>query len=80
MTDIGKITFQRESSSLVRLAYVLYVPSLRKNLVSTAVLEDHGYDVTFRKGKVFLKHIATGQVKQISVRVKNLYSLKVEDA
>ena len=34
----------------------------------------------FRKGKVFLKHIATGQVKRISSRFKNLYALMVEDA
>ena len=34
----------------------------------------------FRKGKVFLKHIATGQVKQIGVRVKNSYALEVKDA
>ena len=59
---------------------VLYVPGLRKNLVSIAMLEDHGYDVIFRKGKVFLKHIATGRVKQIGIRVKNMYALEVEDA
>ena len=58
----------------------MYVPGLKKNLVSIAVLEDPGYEVMFRKGKIFLKHIAAGQVNQISVRVKNLYSLKVEDA
>ena len=58
----------------------MYVPGLRKNLVSVAILEDLGYEGTFRKGKVFLKHIATGQVMQISSRVKNLYVLKVEDS
>ena len=34
----------------------------------------------FRKGKVFLKHIAMGQVKQIGSRVKNLHALKVKHA
>lgn len=43
-------------------------------------LEDHGYYVTFSKGKVFLRYIATGQVKQIGVRIKNLYALEVQDA
>ena len=80
MTNIGTITFQRESGSPLRLADVLYVPGLRKNLVSIAVLEDHGYEVIFRKGNYFLKHIAIGQVKKINVRVKNLYALEVEDA
>ena len=50
------------------------------NLVSVVVLEDSGYEVMFRKGNVFLKHIATGQLKQISARVKNLYALEVPDA
>lgn len=44
------------------------------------VLEDRGYDVIFSKGKVFLRHIATRQVKQIGVWVKNLYALKFKDA
>ena len=43
------------------------------------VLEERGYDVMFRKGMVFLKHIATRQVKLID-GVKNLYALEVEDA
>ena len=58
----------------------MYILGLKKNLVSVAVLEDHGYDVFFSKGKVFLRHIAIGQVKQIGVRVKNLYALEFQDA
>ena len=56
----------------------MYVPGLKKNLVSITVLEEHGYDVIFSKGKVFLRHIATRQVKRIGVRVKNIYKLEVE--
>jgi len=52
---------------------------LKKNLVFVSMLEDKGYDVIFSKGKVFLRHIATGQVKWIGVRVKNLYNFEVED-
>ena len=58
----------------------MYVPGLNNNLVFVAVLEDRGYEVMLRKRNFFLKHIATGKVKQISCRVKNLYALKVEDA
>jgi hypothetical protein len=79
MTRIGTVTFQRESGSPLRLKDVMFVPGLKKNLISVAVLEDHGYDVIFSKGKAFLRHIATGQVKQIGVHVKNLYKLDVED-
>ena len=49
MTDIGTITFQRDSGSPLKIADVLYVPGLRKNLVSVVVLEDRGYEVMFRK-------------------------------
>ena len=48
-TDIGTVTFQRECGFPTKLTDVLYVPGLRKNLVLVAVLEDHGYDVIFRK-------------------------------
>jgi len=44
------------------------------------MLEDKGYDVVFRKGKVFLGNNITRQVKQIGSRVKNLYALEVQDA
>ena len=58
---------------------VMYVPRLKKNLVSVLMLEDKGYDVIFSKGKVFLRHIATGQTKRVGIRVKNIYKLEVDD-
>ena len=59
MTSINTVTFQRESGSPLTLKYVMYVPGLKKNLVSVAMLEDHGYNVIFSKGKAFLRHITT---------------------
>jgi len=56
----------------------MFILGLKKNLNSVAVLEDRGYDVIFRKGKAFLRHISTRQVKHIRVHVKNLYKLDVE--
>ena len=61
------------------LKNVVHVPKLTKNLVSISILEDRGYDVIFSKGKVFLRHIATSQVKKIGIRVHNLYKIEVED-
>lgn len=78
-TNIDIVTFQREYGSPITLKDVMYVSGLKKNLVSCVMLVDHGYDVIFSKGKTFLCHIASGQVKQIGVRVKNLYKLDVED-
>jgi len=78
-TEIGIVTFKRELGSPLHLKDVMFVPGLKKHLISVEVLEDRGYDVIFNKGKAFLRHIATRQVKRIEVRVKNLYKLDVED-
>jgi len=77
---VGTIIFQREHGAHLTLTDVKYVPRLKRNLVSIVMLEDRGYDVVFSKGKVFLRHIITRQVKQIGSRVKNLYDLEVQDA
>jgi len=55
----GTVVFQREHGAPLTLTDVKYVPGLKKNLVSVAMLEDKGYDVVFSKGKVFLRHIDT---------------------
>jgi len=56
----------------------MYVLGLKKNLISISMLEDRDYYVSFSKGKVFLRHIATVQVKKIGIGVKNIYKLEVE--
>jgi hypothetical protein len=77
-TSIGTITFQRESGNPFKLKIFMHVPGLKKNLVSVAMLEDIGYDVVFSNGIAYLRHKATGQVKKIGIRVKNLYMLQVD--
>eukprot|EP00253_Pinus_taeda_P029923 PITA_29923 len=79
VTRLGMITFQREHRAPLILNNVIYAPGMKKNLVSISMLEDRGYDVTFSKGKAFLRHIATDQVKKIGIQVKNLYKLEVEE-
>ena len=78
VTNIGTITFQRESSKIILLKDVLHVPGLTKNFISVAMLEDKGYEVVFSEGKVFLRHKATGQVKKVGIQAKNLYRLEVD--
>ena len=80
VSGVGTVAFQREHGALITLTDVKHVPGLKKNLVSIAMMEDKGYNVVFSKGKVFLRHITTGQVKQIGSRVQYLYALKVQDA
>eukprot|EP00253_Pinus_taeda_P024009 PITA_24009 len=80
VSGVGTVAFQREHGASITLTDVKYVPGLKNNLLSIAMLEDKGYDVVFSKGKVFLRHITTGQVKQIGSRIQNLYALEVQDA
>jgi len=63
----GTVAFQREHGAPLTLTDVKCVPGLKKNLVLVAMLEEKGYDVVLSKGKVFLKHIATGQTKRIGI-------------
>ena len=69
-TCVGTITFQRELGNPLTLKYVMYVPGLKNNLVFFSMLGDDGCDVIFSEVKAFLHHKATGQVKNIGVRLK----------
>jgi len=42
-TSVGKVTFKKELGNPITLKYVMHVPVLKNNLVSIAILEDHGY-------------------------------------
>ena len=66
-TKISTITFQRELGKPFQLKDVMHAPSLKKNLVSVAMLEDRGYDVVFSDGKTFLRHKTMGQAKRIGI-------------
>jgi hypothetical protein len=50
----GTISFRRESLPPMILTEVLYVPGLKKNLVSVSTIEEKGYEVLFRDGQVLL--------------------------
>eukprot|EP00253_Pinus_taeda_P014192 PITA_14192 len=60
VSGVGMVSFQREHGALITLIDVKYVPGLKKNLVSIAMLEDKGYDAVFSKGKDFLRHTTKG--------------------
>ena len=59
--------FEREHGAPLTLSIVKYVPDLKKNLVFVSMLDDKCYDVVFSKGKVFVRHIITGQTKRIGI-------------
>ena len=73
----GTITFQRESMSPMNLRDVLFVPGLKKNLISVSMIEDRGLGVTFLDGnvRVFTKNVGPYSSYTIGVRCGKLYKL-----
>jgi hypothetical protein len=57
----GIVSCQRESGKPLWFADVLYVPGLTKNLISLSTLEDNGYEVSFCKGRVFIRPTGSSQ-------------------
>jgi hypothetical protein len=60
---VGSISFKLESGAMLHVDEVLYVPGLRKKLLSVANLEDKGYWVIFKNRKTLLwakgSHLST---------------------
>jgi hypothetical protein len=48
VVGIGIITFQRDDMPPISFKDVLYVPGLKKNLISVSTLQDRGLEVSFR--------------------------------
>ena len=54
VVGVGTVSFQRESLPPLKVREVLYVPGLKKNLISVSTIEDQGYEVTFRRGQAIV--------------------------
>jgi hypothetical protein len=78
----GIVRFQRESGKPLSINDVLFVPGLTKNLIYVSALEDKGYEVTFRDGRVLIhprgSNASMGKV--LGVRKDKLYKLHFEPA
>jgi hypothetical protein len=76
----GTIKFERESGKPLYLSDVLYVPGLKKNLVSVSALEDKGYEVSFKDRRAYIKPKGTGKdfEQVIGVRKDKLYKLQFD--
>ena len=74
---IGSTSFQLDSGTVLHVEEILYVPSLKKNLLSVGVLEDKGYTVAFSKGKALMWPTNEGMSSsmEIGVKVGNVYRL-----
>jgi hypothetical protein len=76
----GTVSFQRESLPSMSLTEVIYVPGLKKNLVSVSFIEERGYKVLFRDGQVILfpKGSSITLAKVIGTRHEKLYKLMLQ--
>ena len=54
VNGVGSISLHLESGVILHLEEVLYVPGLKKNLISVSVLENKGYSVLFSEKKALL--------------------------
>jgi hypothetical protein len=53
---VGTSTFQLDLDMQLKLEEVLYVPEMKRNLVSISALEDKCYNITFSEGRVLAWH------------------------
>jgi len=47
--SVGTFTFDMGPNPPLKVSDVLYVPGMKKNLISMLALEDKGYDVLFKR-------------------------------
>jgi hypothetical protein len=76
----GTVRFQRESGKPLSINDVLFIPGLTKTLIFVSALEDKGYEVTFRDGRVLIhpKGSNASMGKLLGVRKDKLYKLQFE--
>jgi hypothetical protein len=76
---VGTSTFQLDSAIPLQWSEVLYVPRMKRNLVSIFSFEDKGCKVTFSEGKVLAWHRNSHMnfARVIGLRENNLYRLTV---
>jgi hypothetical protein len=80
MKGVGTSTFQLDYDTPLQLSEVLFVPGMKRNLVSVSSLDDKGYKVTFFEGKVLAWHENShmDSARVIGVRENSLYRLIVQ--
>ena len=74
---IGSTSLKLDSGWCLHLEEILYVPGLKKNLLSIGFLEDKGYIVSFTKGKAIMWPSGGDMSSAIEIGVKegNVYHL-----
>ena len=71
----GTVTLHLSQGQVLCLQDVLYVPNLKKNLVSILAMEDKGFNVAFTDGKVCMWKKIFKEAITIGFRVDTLYQV-----
>ena len=71
---VGVVTLHFEGGGVLVLHDCLYVPSVRRNLISVSYLSCHGYSSLFNKNLVFVKY--DNKLICVGMLVDNLYMLE----
>eukprot|EP00253_Pinus_taeda_P002446 PITA_02446 len=72
---VGNVTLQLNQGNTIHLQEVLYVPDLKKNLVSISVMEDKGFKVAFIDGKIHVWNKSFKDAFTLGFRVDSLYEV-----
>ena len=72
---IGTVTLYLSEGQVLYLQDVLYVPDLKKNLVSISAMEDKGFKMAFVDGKVRIWKKSLKEALTIGFRVDTLYQV-----
>ena len=72
---VGNVTLQLNQGNTIHLQEVLYVPDLKKNLVSILAIEDKGFKVAFIDGKVRVLKRNFKDAFTLGFRVDTLYQV-----
>jgi hypothetical protein len=72
------VPFWMESGGMLRVMDVLWVPELRRSVLSVSMIEKKGFDVAFQDGQALIKPRGSSSDTTIvfGVRERNLYRLK----
>jgi hypothetical protein len=74
----GTVSFQMESSGILQVTNVLWVPELRRSVLSILAIDKNGYEVLFQDGHalIMLRGSSSDKAVVFGVRESNLYRLK----
>ena len=75
MKGVGNVTLQSNQGNTIHLQEVLYVPDLKKNLVSISAMEDKGFNVAFIDGKVCVWNKNFKDAFILGFKVDSLYQI-----